>query len=370
MGVRTDARRFIAWSDQSEDVLGFFWDICTEAVDRAGNTIATKVQVDATLRADFLIRALVITTCSVTLLRSRWSGCGASPTRQKRPSWSSRLSYSWEWLVRATRAGSAGPGGSGQSERRRDPRDVRRSDRGAQSMAPPAVDRRGIALRLPRNAGRDYTDFEIWGYVTGSTIGETVKTSARASEATLICIDEQLCMRMRRRSSAPASCPDIRGRTHCDRRSRSTSSRQITHVLWTTHRRPRGRTSPTRSLSPCRRAWSFPERFALALFGMFSDGTVGRLFSGHFGTRKSQYLGTLFQINSIPPGGEVLPPPSNRSSTVKIDMVPRRSASLRACPRSAGAVPDHQISRHMSRCPQFRTEPERVEASWDRLMAA
>ncbi|TCR87908.1 hypothetical protein [Rhizobium sp. BK376] len=53
---------------------------------------------------------------------------------------------------------------------------------------------------------------------------------------------------------------------------------------------------------------AFPERFTLALYGMFEDGTIERLFKGHFPdeTQKSQYLTILFAINSIPAG---VPPP-------------------------------------------------------------
>lgn len=46
----------------------------------------------------------------------------------------------------------------------------------------------------------------------------------------------------------------------------------------------------------------FPRKFDYALYEMFTDGTVERLFAGHFKSGKSEYLRALFQINSIPRG--------------------------------------------------------------------
>lgn len=61
-----------------------------------------------------------------------------------------------------------------------------------------------------------------------------------------------------------------------------------------------------------RRFPDFPERITLALYGMFEDGTVERLFSGHFpGTQKSQHLATLFRINSIPAGSDMTEKPGS-----------------------------------------------------------
>ena len=163
MGVRTDARPFIAWSDQSEEYLGFFWDICTEAVDRAGYTIATKVQVDATLRADFLNKGigdydLLCDPTTITLERMRRF---ADEEETAQLEFSPIVFVANGSFVQQER-GAPDPAGRGRVSGAATREMCDDLIAGLELMAPPAVDRRGIALRLPRNAGRDYTDFEIW----------------------------------------------------------------------------------------------------------------------------------------------------------------------------------------------------------------
>jgi len=49
-----------------------------------------------------------------------------------------------------------------------------------------------------------------------------------------------------------------------------------------------------------------PERITHALYSMFQDGTVQRLYAGHFpGKQASQDLSTLFRINAIPKDNDV-----------------------------------------------------------------
>ncbi len=46
-----------------------------------------------------------------------------------------------------------------------------------------------------------------------------------------------------------------------------------------------------------------PERITMAIYGMFTDGTMDRLLAGHFPEQeKNIHLDTLFRLNSIPAG--------------------------------------------------------------------
>ena len=50
------------------------------------------------------------------------------------------------------------------------------------------------------------------------------------------------------------------------------------------------------------RVEDFPERFECAIFSMFADGTMESLYAGRFKKEKSAPLSTLFNINTLPAG--------------------------------------------------------------------
>ena len=64
-----------------------------------------------------------------------------------------------------------------------------------------------------------------------------------------------------------------------------------------------GRYEPYAFVISSRTHPGLPEKVDLALYSMFQDGTIERLFAGHFpDTKMSDFLNTLFRINSIPAG--------------------------------------------------------------------
>ena len=68
-----------------------------------------------------------------------------------------------------------------------------------------------------------------------------------------------------------------------------------------------GRYEPYAFVISSRTHPGLPEKIDLALYSMFQDGTIERLFAGHFpDTKMSDFLNTLFRINSIP-AGTILP---------------------------------------------------------------
>lgn len=95
IGVRDDARPFIWWDPDTKEYLGFFWDVCTEAVQRAGYRFH-EVKVEAGKRADFLITGagdfdLLCDPTTITLKRMQnFAYDGRAPALSSRPSFSWR----------------------------------------------------------------------------------------------------------------------------------------------------------------------------------------------------------------------------------------------------------------------------------------
>lgn len=162
---------------------------------------------------------------------------------------------------------------------------------------------------LPATDSGDEGRFEVWGYVTGSTIGEKI-----ALEATQRPQDDR-----RRLLICPESLNshDEAAREFCaGNLARYFGDADIIKASIDAYRARPGTTcvqnyqfatdgtyEPYAFVLSSRRVRDFPERFTYALYGMFSDGTVDRLYAGHFpGIEKSLHLGTLFRINNIPPG--------------------------------------------------------------------
>ena len=207
MGVRIDARPFIWWSDQTEEYSGFFWDICTKAVERANYSVAAKVEVDAAKRAAFLNTGsggydLLCDPTTITLARMRnFTRAGGSiPSRV----FAHRVRG--ERFIRAAGARRNQAGGAGKGDRGCNADHVRQSDQksGLMTSLKEGVmtsledGGRWIVFRKPEpdpDMVPRYTDFEVWGYVVGATIGKTVRISAQtltqSSQTTLICVEEQ-----------------------------------------------------------------------------------------------------------------------------------------------------------------------------------
>lgn len=155
--------------------------------------------------------------------------------------------------------------------------------------------------------------YAVWGYVEGSTIGDAVKEAvSRVGDVQVICL----------KAFASHAAAATR---FCERRVfRYFGDADIIRSALTDYFRREGRPCEADSSSAddegtyepyalvlssaCRP--EFPERLARALYGLFEDRTVDRLFATHFPTSEmSPYLNTLFRINSIPRGRESEPAP-------------------------------------------------------------
>ncbi|MCO5963710.1 transporter substrate-binding domain-containing protein [Sinorhizobium meliloti] len=349
IGVRDDARPFIWWDPDTKEYLGFFWDVCTEAVQRAGYRFH-EVKVEAGKRADFLITGagdfdLLCDPTTITLKRmqnfaydgrapalefspiifvangsyvqqQRAAAPKASGVLPKETSETSTCRQILRWLQNTGKdpEGRTLPFGGLPGNQGTNPEEMISGESAADGLLAWLERRFEFTLRRRAQANSAKTKtFEVWGYVEGSTIGEILEAQAarRSQNNWMVCPQalpshsraaEEFCAGNLARYFGDV---DIIEAALADHRERTTSvcPADTPNITERTY-------EPYAFVVSSRRFPDFPERLTLALYGMFEDGTVERFFAGHFPEKKkSQHLSTLFRINSIPEGTDTPPPP-------------------------------------------------------------
>lgn len=347
MAVRIDARPFIWKNKATGQYLGFFWDICTEAVHRAGYRYGTPVEVDAEERKAFLSKAtsdydLLCDPTTITLGRMKTfadadgafdlsfspivfvANGGYESSAELPPAWGKLPDDAPKdvscdglhaWLDREAWLAEAGdnPPSWNRPEVEPDRNAGSRGDANGESWF--ARLRRNLAFTLQQPKPKSPRTYQLWGYVTGTTIRAEVEGNlkrAAARDGAVIC--------PRAFKSHELVATDF-----CNGRlDRYYGDTEIIRAAIEERRGPdvpckvdppsaAGTYEPYAFVVSTRSDPELPERFALALYGMFEDRTVERLFDGHFRDHeKSQSLSTLFRINSIPAGND----PSESQSPV------------------------------------------------------
>ncbi|WP_105386391.1 substrate-binding periplasmic protein [Neorhizobium alkalisoli] len=336
VGVRDDARPFIWRDPATNDYLGFYWDICASAVERAGYHLR-KTDVDSSRRAGFLNTGegdfdLLCDPTTITLKRMQnFAYNGRAPHLEFSPI-IFVANGSYLQLQRGTNAAKAAgilpkdapvnPSCDAiikwlEGLGNKPPEEWTWYAATDTASAPSVTDGGGllgwlsdtfdVTLRQsPEGVGEKTRAFEIWGYVKGSTIGETLNDQAprRSKPNWVICPWE--------RPSHQKAAEDF-----CDGRlARYFGDVDIIKAAVAEYGEKTAKTCPADesattvgSYEPYAFVMSahhfpdFPERLTLALYEMFEDGTIERLFAGHFPrTKKSQHLSTLLRINRIPAG--------------------------------------------------------------------
>lgn len=152
-------------------------------------------------------------------------------------------------------------------------------------------------------------DYEVWGYVDGSTIGDALnallsKPPQNRIGAKIVCSRSYTS----HTAAARAFCNGELSRYYGDLdivQASLADQRNQTRTECAMDPAPAGagRYEPYAFVISSRTHPGLPEKIDLALYSMFQDGTIERLFAGHFpDTKMSDFLNTLFRINSIPAG--------------------------------------------------------------------
>jgi hypothetical protein len=154
-------------------------------------------------------------------------------------------------------------------------------------------------------------EYEIWGYFKGSTIAalfedKNVLKRVNDNNAALICPQafsshkeaaNAFCTGGITRYYGDAEIITDAIKTYTEGRKEKCTYTQASVTTY----------EPYAFVVSSRNHEDFPRRFTLALYEMFADQTIDRLFAAYFNQEKSDYLATLFRINRIPVG--VPPPP-------------------------------------------------------------
>jgi len=321
MAVREDAKPFV-WKDKNTgQYVGFFWDICTEAVSRSGFHFEARA-IDLPGRQKFLELGdgnydLLCDPTTMTLDRMR------NFSDEQNHGKASYLSFSpivfvanSTFVEHARNIKPAGPTGtviapSGSTcQYVSDKIEPDATSSQGTGGPPPSTDDGqhwyDFSFSLKAKAPPKTDVYEIWGYIKDTSIGEILEASSDSLQN-----KDKACLKhvTTYAEGAREFCQGKWGRLFGDV--------DLVRAALADYREETGEACPVDPTDNSKARYEpyafvvsaknkdvFPERFTLALYGMFEDGTIGRLFAGHFpeDQKKSQYLTTLFSLNSIPPG--------------------------------------------------------------------
>ncbi len=331
IAVRKDGAPFV-WKDpKSNQFAGFFWDLCTEAATRAGWSIAARA-IDASDRPPFLDGQsteydLLCDPTTINIARLR-------AFADNDLSFSPIVFLANGVQIHATERRETGAGAgtiTGEAAGERvaacevalDGNNTR-AEAPNPPPAPQGPDERPLGERLtawfgaldekiwlrypaPSDAAapeEQQARYTIYGFVEGSTSAEIVARQAHASEE-----GDWICGREypSHQGAARALCEGEIMRYFGDLELARAALRSLEKpcAFEVVADAPRSY-EPYAFVTSGANFADFPERFALEIYGMFSDGTVERLFAGHFPENdKSGFLSTLFRINAVPEGPRV-----------------------------------------------------------------
>ncbi|MXN66399.1 transporter substrate-binding domain-containing protein [Stappia sp. GBMRC 2046] len=342
VAARVDAKPFI-WKDgETGEFLGFFWDICTEAVQRADFQFRIQ-EVKTENRSNLLNNGtegfdLFCDPTTITLQRMKnFSKGGNAPYFEFSPivfvangsyvqhDRSAKFSKAsgdlpedapdppdcdsiFNWLKAAKNDTDLKewklPSEATQNNKTLSPKET---DNEQRSLLEWLEDRFAFVLRRPtKETRRKVKHFQIWGYVDGTTIGEAITAfaSTKAQEDTKICTKASKTHEEAAKRFCDGEFARYFGDVEIVKAAIATQDERI-DVDCKVDLTPtaEGTYEPYAFVLSSKSKPDFPERFTIALYSMFQDGTVDRLFNGHFPkAKKSPHLSTLFRINSIPTG--------------------------------------------------------------------
>ncbi|MBY5816002.1 transporter substrate-binding domain-containing protein [Rhizobium leguminosarum] len=320
IGAREDARPFVWRDGDTGEYLGFLWDICTKATQRAGYSFHA-IPLRAEDKAEFLNHGtrnydLLCDPTTITLYRMKnfvekgeLSHLSFSP-----------IVFVANGAYASHSSAEARPGWGETSDSQQTPQRCADLLKQAEEEI---VEKRAdpwITMVPPTNKGR--LRFEIWGYVKGSTIGAVLEHENSLKQADSVGDRPLVCLKdfASHEDAADWFCTDRLARYFGDAdiikaTIKSRSERPGGSCTSGVNFSADGTYEPYAYVTSSRNVLEFPKKFEYALYEMFTDGTVERLFTGHFSSGKSEYLRTLFQINSIPRG---TPPSQPKEAGLKL----------------------------------------------------
>jgi hypothetical protein len=323
IGARIDGRPFIWQDSRTKKYLGFFWDICTEAVTRAGYEFKVE-QITAATRKPFLetgegVFDLLCDPTTITLGRMKDF---INLDAENRLRFSPIVFVANGSYIKTTRHPLMAVG-YGQFNEQIAGCDeaitVETKQPFLKEQASPSekvsetsflqrlAEKIPIQLLPDKAPAAAENGYEIWGYVDGTTSKGIIDRAIEQSTT-----EVRICSKPLPTHAAAATefCAGRLARYYGDVEIVRAAIKEASAsggIKCEADFRPtaKGSYEPYAFVVSGRRFQKLPEEFDHALYGMFSDGSIDRLFVGHFPeNKKSQFLNTLFRINRLPLGSQ------------------------------------------------------------------
>lgn len=343
IAVRKDTPPFV-WKDKhSGEHLGFFWDVCTEAAQRAGYKFNVQ-EITASDRDFFLETAqlqnldttmvLLCDPTTITLKRLRRFTEDLTEDGQSKLTFSpiifvangtyffqgneTKRSKAWGKVPAVTSKTPDCDALLGWLDQNKlweyagdePPPYEPREDKTGSATNGMLVEylKNTLSFTLRPKKQKPRKTYEVWGYVVGTTAGEAVVDKRITShDGNLICTDSYVS----HAKAAEAFCEGRLDRYYGDSDILHASIEQVSLEKSCASDPKEHKSAGTYEPYALVVSRAIGAPVTLALYEMFEDGTMKRLFAGHFPeAQMSQPLNTLFQINSIPRGE----PNSNRNA--------------------------------------------------------
>jgi len=310
VAVRNDARPFIWKDEDTNQYLGFFWDVCRMAIQRAKFQMGQQIVLDAEQRLDFLTKgvgAIDLLCDPTTLTLKRMKSFEEAPGL-------GALSFSpivflanGSFITQNFNKGDHGGWGPLPQTTGANVCDVL-LDRAGRAI-PSKNDEIASEKHWITVLNRPKTNFEIWGFFEGSTIGDQLRRELAVQSSEQQKSRPTICLKgfTSHTDAAIWFCEGRLARYFGDTEIVQASIEARTEIpgsdcISQPQYSADGTYEPYAFVLSSARFPELPKRFSYALYEMFSDGTMERLYMGHFKRAKSANLRTLFQINAIPRG--------------------------------------------------------------------
>ncbi|GFE49011.1 hypothetical protein So717_07640 [Roseobacter cerasinus] len=358
IAMRVDTPPFVSRDPSSGAYVGYFYDVCTEAVTRAGYQF-TEHPISAADRNEFLKFGsgnfdLVCDPTTITLARmnnfSDDQDIGTPPETQKSVSGAKALDFSqiifvanggfasvkspqdpdWSYRLHSVTEGlSEKISGNGVLHCKDLFQQVKLAPSKPDEPAPKDqssqndeadhdlveewklsefIRFRYKAVEVPQDKEQEAEEVpqtrilraQVLGYVVGSTIREAVLNFNEIGVRPIACVMPS------HKDAAAAFCRGQLDRYYGDldivRASIAAYNTQEDETCEATFAGPDQLTYEPYAFVVSDRLAGFPERLRCAIFSMFADGTMNNLYAGRFKEEKSAPLATLFAINRVPSG--------------------------------------------------------------------
>ena len=337
VGVRTDARPYVWWDENTKGYNGFLYDLCLKAVARTGY-VPKEMPVDSKARTEFLNSGVggYDLLCDPTTLTLNRAMNFADHARRGSNSLGAlqfsqiyfvanggqvelkakdRIDGKGAFLIKTEKLGHTTECGgivqevwaARDTDQEADLKKDADSGLRQQDFRQWFKDNIQLRYRGPdEKLEKLNTNVSVWGYVSGTSIEKRVMSDRQRSDEdnrTKVC----LVVFENHKDAVARFCDGYLARYYGDldiiRATISASPGTKSTCEYEEPPEQQRSYEPYAFVMSSERHPDFPNRFVAALYGLFHDNSVQNVHTASFpGVDKTNYLNTLFLINKVPSG--------------------------------------------------------------------